>query len=164
MPVTHGVLFLRRSAPSAKGCVSLREHAIPMHGDNFIRPSRSYERGLCGSAAQSGFDAMSRLKQVEIMLGSDSPKLLNPHVYRYLVLLFNSRQHQLRIPTVQGKGRGLVGSPDPAFILETASARFFRGVRPGPGGQRRNSREGSSFSPVSSAEILAVFLGEQRLP
>ena len=47
---------------------------------------------------------MPRLKQVEIMLGSNSPELLNPHVYRYLNAIFYSHQCQLRIQTVQGEG------------------------------------------------------------
>ena len=66
--------------------------------------------GLC---IEPGFDAMSRLKEAEIMLGSDAPKLLNPHVNRYLILLFNSLQHQLRIMTVCGAGprpSGISGS------------------------------------------------------
>ena len=42
---------------------------------------------------QPGFDANLRLKQAGIMLGSDFSKLLNPHVYRYLMLLFYSLQH-----------------------------------------------------------------------
>ena len=36
--------------------------------------------GLCGSACQCvKFDTMSRIKQVEIMFGSGTTKLLNPH-------------------------------------------------------------------------------------
>ena len=51
-------------------------------------PASAKERkGLLerASAVQPGFDAMSRLKQIEIMLGSNSPKLLNPHMYHYLI-------------------------------------------------------------------------------
>ena len=73
-----------------------------LHCPAFAKERKGLPERAC--AVQPGFGAMSCPKQVEIVLGSDSPNLLNPHVYRYLMSLFYLRQHQLRIPTVQGEG------------------------------------------------------------
>ena len=80
-------------------------------------PGRAY-------AVQPGFDAMPRLKQAEMMLGSNSRKLLNPYVYRYLMLFFTHASTSCEFRLCRGKGCGLVGFLDPAFILGTASENY----------------------------------------
>ena len=57
-----------------------------LHSPAFAIERKGFLERPC--AFQPGFDAMSLLKKVEIMLGSDSTKLLNPHEYRYLALFF----------------------------------------------------------------------------
>ena len=83
------------------GEIETVQHTI-LHCPAFAKELKGFLERAC--VVQPGFDNMSRLKQVEIMLRSNSPKLLNPRMYRYLMLFFYSRQHQLRIPTAQGEG------------------------------------------------------------
>ena len=52
-----------------------------LHCPAFAKERKGFLERAC--EVQPEFGAMSRPKQAEIMLGSDSLKLLNPHVHRY---------------------------------------------------------------------------------
>ena len=84
-----------------RGEIETVQHTM-LHCPAFAEERKGFLGRAC--AVQPGFGTMSRLKQVEIVSGSSSPKLLNPHAQRYLMLRFYSRHHQLRIPTVWGEG------------------------------------------------------------
>ena len=92
------------------------------HCPAFAKERKVFIERAC--KVQPGFDAMACLKQAEIMLWSDSPKLLNPHLYSYLILLYYShwRQFKLRIPTVQEEGPHPRTSNTFFFVLQHAES------------------------------------------